>query len=232
VTHSDLNALAIDYLMAVRTGEAEVDEFERRLGRISEHALRVGLDDDEARLAFWLDVYNAGIVRAGDVDLTSGLTRWRHFRRPFIEVAGQRLSFDAIEHGLLRRSRWLLSLGYLGNPAPGRFERAHRVERLDPRIHFALNCGATSCPPIAAYDGDNLEGQLEMATKNYLRAEVRTDGETLRVPAILLWYIGDFGGPAGVRRLLRRSGIDGWQGRIRFRAYDWRSTSDRWLGDR
>jgi len=37
-------------------------------------------------------------------------------------------------------------------------------EKRDPRIHFALVCGAKSCPPIKVYKPDNLDYALDMAT--------------------------------------------------------------------
>lgn len=232
MTYLDPGTLATEYLLATRTGGSRAQVLERRLAEVSEQELRQALAGEAARSAFWLNVYNAAVVRAGVVDLTSALTRWRHFRRPSVVVAGQRLSLDAIEHGLLRRSRWRLTLGYGGNPLPGRFERAFRVGRVDPRIHFALNCGAASCPPIAAYDRVHLDEQLALAAASYLATEIHTDDGVLRMPALLLWYIGDFGGPPGLRRLLRRSGVAGWGRPIRFTSYDWTPAPDHWLGDR
>lgn len=231
MTVPDPNDLAVEYLLAARTGGSEVQALARRLAHLDERDLRRSLDDEAARVAFWLDIYNAAVVRAGVVDLLDRRVRWRHFGRRDLVIAGQPLSLDDIEHGLLRRSRWRLGLGYLGNPRPCDFERTHRVARVDPRIHFALNCGAASCPPIAAYERDRLPGQLELATRAYLHAETRWDGAVLRVPSLLLWYIGDFGGPPGLRRWLREAGVEGWSGPLRFTTWDWRPAPDRWMGD-
>lgn len=230
----DPNALAIEYLLALRidrTGGSDADEHALRLARLSPEDLRRGLADDRARIAFWLDVYNAVVVRAGPIDLTDRRLRWLHFRRSSVEVAGRSLSLDAIEHGLLRGSAWKFGLGYVRNPVPGAFERDHRVQRPDPRIHFALNCGAASCPPIAAYDPERLDLQLDLATRSFLASEAAVEGDALRVSPLLLWYIGDFGGPAGIRRLLRHAGIKGWGRPLRFRTYDWSPAPDRWMGD-
>lgn len=220
--------LAYRYLLATRLDDAAAVAAEQELAAVEPAALHKALAEDAARLAFWIDVYNGAVerhpVRAG----ASTIDRWRYFSRPVVKVAGQDLSLDVIEHGLLRRSRWKLGLGYVGNPLPGRFEREHRVARLDPRIHFALNCGVASCPPIAAYTADRLEEQLELATRSYLHGESELRGDTLLVPQLMLWYLGDFGGVPGVRRLLRRYGVEGADGRIRFKRYDWTPAPGRW----
>jgi hypothetical protein len=142
-----------------------------------------------------------------------------------VVVAGRRLSLNAIEHGLLRRSAFLIGFGYLHNPFPSAFERRVRVSRVDPRIHFALNCGARSCPPLAAWDRATLDEDLERATSAYLTSESHRaeDGREVCVPRLLLWYRGDFGGLAGIRSLLRRHGVLGLdeRQRLRFGPYDW-----------
>ncbi len=222
--------LAHDYLFATRRGH-DAAESEVRLAKLDPRELRRSLVDDDARKAFWIDLYNGAVLRH-EVRTDSGaLERLRYFRRSVLTVAGRRLSLDTIEHGLLRRSRPKLGLGYATNPLPSPFEREHRVARIDPRVHFALNCGVAACPPIAAYDAARIDQQLEQATSSYLRSEVERDGRGIAVPTLLLWYIGDFGGPPGIRRLLRRHGIEGWGAPVRFKRYDWTPAPGRWLGD-
>ncbi len=209
---------------AARTGRRD-PEAEDRLAALDPTALAVALADPAHRLAFWLNVYN-GAVRARLLqDPAAYRRRWRFFSASAITVAGRRLSPNAIEHGILRRSAFALSLGYLRNPAPSRFERLHRVGRLDPRIHFALNCGARSCPPLAAYDPEHLDAQLDAAARSYLSSEsaVLDGGASVRVPRLLLWYLGDFSGMAGVVRFLRRFEVIAPRAtpRVTFGAYDW-----------
>lgn len=66
----------------------------------------------------------------------------------------------------------------------------------DPRIHFALNCGAVSCPPIAVYSGDQLDAQLNDATKGFLEGNtiVNTADNTITLSMLFKWYKEDFGG--------------------------------------
>jgi hypothetical protein len=222
--------LAREYLLSTRAG-GDTTDHEARLAALGPEQLDEALAGDDARKAFWVDVYNGAVQRHGVSAESGSLDRLRYFRQPLVTVAGRRLSLDAIEHGLLRRSRWRLGLGYLGNPLPSPLERRQRVAELDARVHFALNCGVASCPPIAAYDAERIDRQLEQATASYLRSEVKAAGDGIAVPALLLWYIGDFGGPRGIRRLLRRHGVEGWGAPIRFGRYDWTPAPNRWRQD-
>lgn len=41
------------------------------------------------------------------------------------------------------------------------------VKDIDKRIHFALNCGAKSCPPIKLFSPDTLEEGLQSAAASF-----------------------------------------------------------------
>lgn len=205
------------------------------LADVTPEHLAASLTDDAARIATWLNLYNAAAQRLAEAHADDFLGRLgfvrraRFFRRTAIVVAGRALSLDAIEHGLLRRSRWKLGLGWLGNPFPGSFERRFRVAAVDPRIHFALNCAAASCPPIAAYDPGRLDRQLDLATRGYLAAAVRMQGDRLVVPRLFLWFMGDFGGPGQIRRFLARHGVEPGRTRLSFAPYDWSLRPAAWV---
>jgi hypothetical protein len=66
----------------------------------------------------------------------------------------------------------------------------------DPRIHFAINCAARSCPPLLnkAYTKNNLESLLETRTKSFINGDfnkIKTRQATLSL--IFQWYEEDFG---------------------------------------
>lgn len=69
----------------------------------------------------------------------------------------------------------------------------------DPRIHFALVCGAKSCPPIQnfAYNDIALEAQLNIVTKTAMSnpdfIKLKENGSA-SISEIFKWYITDFGG--------------------------------------
>lgn len=45
------------------------------------------------------------------------------------------------------------------------------VQPMDKRIHFALNCGARSCPPIRVYTPEELEEGLDAAAAAFCEGE-------------------------------------------------------------
>jgi hypothetical protein len=210
--------------------EEPVDDLGETLAEYDPDQLAAALDEG-ARTAFWCNVYNAysQLLMERHRTLREESKR-RFFHLEAITVAGRELSLNWIEHRLLRRSQFVWSLGYLANPFPGEFERSLRVPERNPRIHFALNCGAKSCPPIAAYTPEGIDEELDLATESYLSRHVRyePDGGLLgrgvvHVPRLMLWYRGDFGGKSGILAMLREFDLlpEGVRPRLKHRQYDW-----------
>ncbi len=195
------------------------------------------LPTTEARRAFWINLYNALVLDAViSFDIHDSVTEGRlgifsFFRRAAYRVDGQRLSLEDIEHGILRGNR--------GNPyVPGPHfaaadPRCAYVLPLDPRIHFALNCGGISCPPIRSYAADKLDVQLDLAARHFINGSVQTfpDAGEVTLSQILRWYEGDFGsGEALIDFLIahlpddaRRTYLADERGAYRFNytPYDW-----------
>ncbi len=193
-----------------------------------DHADLAPIREERGRaLAFWSNLYNAGTQRllAERPGLyESRLRFFRFFRALCVTVAGTRLGLDDIEHGILRGARSKYGLGYLPR-FPRRFERRYRLADPDPRAHFALNCGAASCPAIRAYEADRIDEQLDLATGSYLGGTVEHDpgNGTVEIPRLFLWYRGDFGGRSGIYRLLREYDAipgDASPG-LSYRPWDW-----------
>jgi len=204
---NDIHALSRNLLAESRAGDAAASW--ATLASLLPREVSRALKSDAEKLAFWINLYNAAVAQQLGDNPGQYHHRGMFFARKSITLAGKRLSLNAIEHGLLRRSMFGYSLGYIGNPLPSRFERRFRLELRDARVHFALNCGALSCPPIASYEVDRIDEQLELATANYLAAECQYDpaANTVAVPRLLSWFRGDFGGREGILELLRHHDI-------------------------
>lgn len=220
-------ALAQELLAAVKRG-ADPEPYERALAELDDGALREVREDRATALAFWVNCYNAGTQllldrRPGRYE--SPLRFVRFFHAPAVTVGGTDLPLDRIENGLLRGGRSKYGLGYLPKVLVTAFERRYALDACDPRVHFALNCGAASCPAIRAYDPAEIDAQLDRATRTHLDSTVEYGPGTglVRVPRVFLWFRGDFGGRAGIRRFLREYDAvpaDATPS-IRYRSWDW-----------
>jgi hypothetical protein len=153
----------------------------------------------EDRIAFWINAYNARTIRyivdLPDLKLVS--ERFDLFDLPF-PVAGVHYSLNDIEHRILRRQvNPKTGLG----PIPGL-----SLETLDPRIHFALVCGAISCPRLrrSAYTAARLEEMLTTAAVEFANDahQLSAVDDTLQISSIMQWYAGDFAGLGGVAAYL------------------------------
>ncbi len=147
---ADLLTLSQDLLYAVRTDNLqEADSLKQKLKDSAPDSLLKQLNSDARKNAFWINIYNAFIQDILSNSPEKYENRGDFFSKNQIRVASYEMSFDFIEHSILRRSKNKLSLGYFNKLFPGKLEKLLRVENPDFRIHFALNCGAESCPPIA-----------------------------------------------------------------------------------
>ena len=199
-------ALAQELLLACKRDEPTA-RYRTALSAADDADLRRVRKDRRAGLAFWLNCYNAGtqLLLAERPGLyESPLRFFRFFHAPAISVADTALGLDRIENGLLRGGRSKYGLGYLPKFLATSFERRYRLGGCDPRIHFALNCGAVSCPAIRAYEPERIDDQLERATRSYLDCvDYDPEAGVAYVPRVFLWFRGDFGGGSGIRSFLR-----------------------------
>lgn len=234
VSRSRPASIGREYLLAVRRGERTI-EYRDRLADLDVETVAALREDEAAALAFWLNVYNAAVQDTLMTEPESYRRRWTFFRREVVTVAGTSLSLDDLEHGILRGSRSKYGFGYLPWFFPSTFERRVRLRTVDPRIHFALNCGAESCPAIRVFRSDAVDEQLDSAAAAYLDRTVAYDPSegVVRLPRIFLWFYGDFGGKSAVLRLLRAHDIipPDATPKLRFRDFDWSRHPERFADD-
>ena len=214
------NSLSEQILLSVKMEESYQEKISI-LGDLSLDQLQADLQNDEEKKAFWINIYNAfyQILRKDH-----GLEKPAIFKNKVIKIAGKDFSLDDIEHGILRKGKHKYSKGYLGNPFTSKRLADLEVELLDYRIHFALNCGAKSCPPIAFYQADRINDQLKMATLSFLESETEVDNENkiLSVTALFSWFSADFGGKDGVRNILGAIFDQDFSGfKVQFQTYSW-----------
>lgn len=179
------------------------------------------LNTDDAKKCFWINIYNAYYQLLA---LKYNQTRGDIFKIKDIKIARNQFSLDDIEHGILRKYRWKFSLGYLPNIFVSVLIKKLAVNVVDYRIHFALNCGAISCPPIAFYKIEQINTQLENAMFSFIEAETEIDEtmKTIQTSKLMLWFKGDFGGKRGIKQMLEyvfEKELNGYK--INYKAYNW-----------
>lgn len=199
---NNLNALSEQLLLAVKRKKDYAGYLEKLAGfQVSD--VEKQLSDDSHKMAFWINTYNAFFqILRKDLDLRQP----KIYTTKQMSMAGQRISLDDIEHGILRRFRYKYSLGYLPDPFASALIKKWAVTSIDFRIHFALNCGAKSCPPIAFYTEDKLEEQLELAGVSFLMEDTRINAQRkeAHVSKLFLWFLKDFGGKKGTRKIISK----------------------------
>ena len=137
----------------------------------------------DEQLAFWINAYNAVTIdkvikfkpkKSVRETLIPGVwTGTKFFTTREHTVAGNQMSQDDIEHEVLRK------------------------QFKDPRIHFAIICASSGCPPQPrfAYTGDNVQAKLEAETRTYINSQrgTRIDDEetTLYLSKLFDWFAGD-----------------------------------------
>ena len=176
------------------------------LGALPAAALADGADESE-RTAFWINVYNTlvihGVVAVGAPEDSGERARFFSGESGVVyHVAGACFSLDDIEHGILRANAPPRQHSWSGSAEPcfasGDARQLYSLRTCDARVHFALNCGARSCPPIRIYSAAHLDDELGLAARAFVESEVDVPSAAdrpsrVRASRLLEWYASDFG---------------------------------------
>lgn len=219
----DLMQLSKDFLYSLQNNQS-TEDCKKILSEVSLDELASQINDDQKRKAFWINIYNAFIQDILMEHPERYEDRGAFFKAKQMNIAGREVSFDDIEHGIIRRSVSKLSLGYIGKIFVSKFERKLRTDKRDGRIHFALNCGAKSCPPVAIFEAGRIEEQLDNISIQYLTNTTSFDKtkNTASVSSLISWFRGDFGGLEGAKEMLKKYGVVNAEDfSLEFNDYDW-----------
>jgi len=157
-----------------KTDEAKLDQYLKVLENTGSDKL-----DPNNQFAFYINAYNAWTIKlilSGYPGVKSikdlGSILKSPWKKKISHLDGDVITLDHIEHNILRP----------------RFK--------DPRVHFAINCAALSCPPLISepYRGSTLDRQLDDSAKNFINDPQRNylKGNTLYVSKIFKWFVEDF----------------------------------------
>lgn len=198
-------------------------ETEENLQKLNFDTLLFELNTDLKKKVFWINIYNAYIQLILEKDEDLYADKDSFFDEKQILIAGIKFSFDDIEHGIIRGSKFKYGLGYVDNPFSDKTIEKLQCETVDERIHFALNCGAVSCPPVKIYTLENFETEMDASAKSFLKAEttyLKVENKVITT-RLFQWYQGDFD-LSVVDYLKKYDAIPQWvEPEVAFSEYNW-----------
>jgi Protein of unknown function, DUF547 len=135
----------------------------------------------QEQMAFWINAYNAFTVKLilnnypikSINDIKNGVPNGKKvWDSKFIKIGDKTYSLNQLEHTMLLDE----------------FE--------DPRVHFALNCAAASCPKLRneAFTAEKLTTQLDAAARDFLQdaSKNKITASGAQLSKLFEWYRGDF----------------------------------------
>jgi hypothetical protein len=198
-----------------------------QISTVSLSDLNSFLDTDEKKKAFWINIYNSYTtiyLKPKPEVILKSISRILFFNKKIIHFKNCSFTLNEIELDIIRKSKIWWSKGYLSKVWIKPCFNQLRVQKLDVRIHFALNCGGLGCPPIRFYDANSIDEQLEVATHSFLFSEVKKETNTLNISKLFNWYIGDFGGKTGLIRFFQKYNVlssEDNNPKIKYFEYNW-----------
>lgn len=163
---------AVNY-QGLKTRMKDIDAY---LKLLAEHPVQDSWSKAD-KMSYWFNAYNAFTVKLildnyplkSILDLENG----KVWDKKWIKLGDKTYSLNNIENDILRPN----------------FK--------DPRIHFAVNCAAKSCPPLLnrAWTSENLEFYLERQATAFINNPKynQISADKVVVSKIFEWYAKDFG---------------------------------------
>ena len=212
--------LSVQFLEAVKN-DRDPSATITKLANLDAENLAENLATDAEKKTFWINVYNATVQYKLKRNPELFEDRDAFFGEDRMTIAGEKISLDLMEHGILRHSKNKLSKGYLNKIFVSDYEKMMRVEEVDPRIHFVLNCGATSCPPVRILRYATFEQQMERATRQFLQNTTEVKEDEVHVTRLMSWFSNDFGATIPFLKKYDALPEDSTIDDVEFKEYDW-----------
>jgi glutaredoxin len=198
--------------------------------------IKYGEMDHDAKLAFSINLYNFMIkyafIKVG-IGSTS-LGRNAFFNTVSFNIGGNLLTFQDLEHGVLRGNR--KAPNGITKPFGSHDDRLGLVfPNVDIRIHFALNCGTLSSPQIQDFTCYGVQEELRVAAHEFCADDknVSIQGNIVHLSKIFSWYSEDFGSNTteclrtiqsfcrGSKAVKLKSLLDEGGVKVKYSTYDW-----------
>jgi len=207
-SHAAWDALLEKYVSA--SGKVNYQGFKKEEGKLDSYLATLKNNPPQTdwsrneKLAYWINVYNAFtvklIVKNHPVESITDLHGGKPWDVKWIDIGTKTYTLNEVEHDIIRP----------------RFN--------EPRIHFAVNCAAQSCPPLlnAAYTADKLNTQLEQQTKKFINNSKfnSISASSVEVSKIFDWYKEDFDNLIAFLDKYAQTDINS-NASVTYKNYDW-----------
>ena len=201
------------YKQVSKQDKKELDTYLIRL-----QAVPVSKLNKNEQKAYWINFYNALTVKVildhypvqsiRDIDISPGFFSDGPWGKKLVEIEGEKVSLNDIEHRILRPI-WK-----------------------DNRVHYAVNCASMGCPNLQKinFTATNTEKLLNKGAIDYINHPrgANIQSNTLIVSSIFDWFQEDFGNSEKgvIQHLLKYAegdlgvALKSFSGRIKYK-YDW-----------
>lgn len=186
--------------------KSEKTKLSAYLDHLKSHPPQAAWSDNKA-MAYWINLYNAftikAIVDAYPINSILDLDNGAIWTTRTIEIGGTSYTLDQIE-----KDNLLAAFN-------------------EPKVHFAVNCAAASCPPLLnkAWTADNIQQYYDQMTRDFINnpAYNTLGANAVEVSKIFDWYATDFGGASNVPTYLQSytTTTINPNATVTFKNYDW-----------
>jgi hypothetical protein len=211
LSHDIFDQLLQQYVSS--TGAVDYDGFKKNKAKLTEYLdlLKNNAPDKswskDKEMAYWINLYNAftisTILEKYPVNSITDLEGGKVWDNKKIAIAGETLTLNIIEkEKLLKKFK-------------------------EPRVHFAVNCAAASCPPLLnrAWQEDNIQRNFEKQAKAFINNTKYNilSKSSIEVSQIFNWYAGDFGGSEKIVAYVKKysSTEIADNAKVKLKEYDW-----------
>ncbi len=180
VDHVNWNSLLSKYVSS--EGKVDYDGFKTSQSKLDAYLSLLSKNQPSSSwskqesMSYWINAYNANtvslILKNYPLNSIMDINNGKAWDLKFIKIGEKTYSLNNIEHDILR------------------------IKYPDPRIHFAVNCAAKSCPKLnnSAFTPQNLEANLTQLTKAFINNSSKNNlsSNPIKVSKLFEWYKDDF----------------------------------------
>lgn len=158
----------------LKGNEADYKSFKAYVARVEAAKIDSKQHPKKARLAFYINAYNATVIQAVLADVYPG-------KKSVMDVKG---FFDGKKHTVAGKS---MTLNELENDLI-------RPKFKDARVHFVLVCAAKSCPKLQrkALTQENVYRVMNSATRSFINKSTSIKDGTITTSKLFEWFKDDF----------------------------------------